>query len=268
MGFLIACARRPGRFMEWSYGISGLLGGFLVGLTGVGGGSLMTPLLVMVFGISPTTAVGTDLLYAAATKASGVWVHSHKGNVDWRTVRLLILGSAPATLLTLALLRSFKSLQPSYEPFIRYGLGLALILTAIALLCGLRGSPCTLQREETAPPPRALTIALGALIGMLVTLSSVGAGALGTAVLIALYPKMPIARIVGTDIAHAVPLTLLAGLGHWSLGHVNPGLLINLLLGSIPGIWLGSHLNAHIPETLSRPLLATLLLLIATRLLF
>ncbi len=226
----------------------------------------MTPLLVMVFGIPPSTAVGTDLLYAAATKASGVWVHSRKDNVDWKAVRLLILGSAPATVLTLGLLREFKSLH-TYDAFFRYGLGIALVLTAIALLCGLRGMPCALQPAD-APRPPALTIALGALIGMLVTISSVGAGAVGTAVLIALYPKMPISRIVGTDIAHAVPLTLLAGLGHLSLGHVNTGLLANLLLGSIPGIWLGSHLNAHIPEKLSRPLLATLLLLISARLLF
>jgi uncharacterized membrane protein YfcA len=252
--------------MEWSYAISGLLGGFLVGVTGVGGGSLMTPLLVMVFGIPPSTAVGTDLLYAAATKASGVWVHSRKDNVDWKAVRLLILGSAPATLLTLVLLREFQSLH-SYDGFFRYGLGIALVLTAVALMCGLRGKPCTLQPAD-APRPPGLTIALGALIGMLVTISSVGAGAVGTAVLIALYPKMPISRIVGTDIAHAVPLTLLAGLGHLSLGHVNAGLLVNLLLGSIPGIWLGSHLNAHIPEKLSRPLLATLLLLVSAKLFF
>ncbi len=252
--------------MEWAYAVSGLVGGFLVGVTGVGGGSLMTPLLVMVFGIAPATAVGTDLLYAAATKASGVWVHSRKGNVDWKAVRLLILGSAPASLLTLVLLREFKSLH-TYDAFFRYGLGIALVFTAAALLCGLRGQPCTLQPDH-APRPAGLTIALGALIGILVTISSVGAGALGTAVLIALYPKMPISRIVGTDIAHAVPLTLLAGLGHLSLGHVNTGLLINLLLGSIPGIWLGSHLNAHIPEKLSRPLLAILLLLIAAKLLF
>ena len=255
--------------MEWAYAISGLVGGFLVGVTGVGGGSLMTPLLVMVFGITPATAVGTDLLYAAATKASGVWVHSRKHNVDWKAVRLLILGSAPASLLTLVLLREFKSLH-TYDAFFRYGLGIALVLTAVALLCGRGSDPATGSDPISSPSsrPAGLTIALGALIGILVTISSVGAGAVGTAVLIALYPKMPISRIVGTDIAHAVPLTLLAGLGHLSLGHVNTGLLINLLLGSIPGIWLGSHLNAHIPERLSRPLLATLLLLIAVKLLF
>ncbi len=255
--------------MEWAYAVSGLVGGFLVGVTGVGGGSLMTPLLVMVFGIAPATAVGTDLLYAAATKASGVWVHSRKGNVDWKAVRLLILGSAPASLLTLVLLREFKSLH-TYDAFFRYGLGIALVLTAVALLWEMGSDPAVWSDPIYSPSsrPAGLTIALGALIGILVTISSVGAGALGTAVLIALYPKMPISRIVGTDIAHAVPLTLLAGLGHLSLGHVNTGLLINLLLGSIPGIWLGSHLNAHIPEKLSRPLLATLLLLIAAKLLF
>ena len=255
--------------MEWAYAVSGLVGGFLVGVTGVGGGSLMTPLLVMVFGIAPATAVGTDLLYAAATKASGVWVHSRKGNVDWIAVRLLILGSAPASLLTLVLLREFKSLH-TYDAFFRYGLGIALVLTAVALLWEMGSDPAVGSDPISSPSsrPAGMTIALGALIGILVTISSVGAGALGTAVLIALYPKMPISRIVGTDIAHAVPLTLLAGLGHLSLGHVNTGLLINLLLGSIPGIWLGSHLNAHIPEKLSRPLLAILLLLIAAKLLF
>ena len=255
--------------MEWAYAISGLVGGFLVGVTGVGGGSLMTPLLVMVFGIAPATAVGTDLLYAAATKASGVWVHSRKHNVDWKAVRLLILGSAPASLLTLVLLRAFKPLH-TYDAFFRYGLGIALVLTAVALLWEMGSDPAVGSDPISSPSsrPAGLTIALGALIGILVTISSVGAGAVGTAVLIALYPKMPISRIVGTDIAHAVPLTLLAGLGHLSLGHVNTGLLINLLLGSIPGIWLGSHLNAHIPERLSRPLLATLLLLIAVKLLF
>ena len=255
--------------MEWAYAVSGLVGGFLVGVTGVGGGSLMTPLLVMVFGIAPATAVGTDLLYAAATKASGVWVHSRKGNVDWKAVRLLILGSAPASLLTLVLLREFKSLH-TYDAFFRYGLGIALVLTAVALLWEMGSDPAVGSDPISSPSsrPAGMTIALGALIGILVTISSVGAGALGTAVLIALYPKMPISRIVGTDIAHAVPLTLLAGLGHLSLGHVNTGLLINLLLGSIPGIWLGSHLNAHIAEKLSRPLLAILLLLIAAKLLF
>ena len=252
--------------MEWSYAVSGLIGGFLVGLTGVGGGSLMTPLLVMAFGIPPSTAVGTDLLYAAATKASGVWAHHRKRNVDWRATRLLLLGSVPATLLTLVALRSFKP-TPGFESVIRHGLAVALALTAAALLCGLFKQRCTLIPAETPGPPAPilLTLLLGGLIGLLVTVSSVGAGALGTAVLVALYPKMPMARIVGTDIAHAVPLTLLAGLGHFTLGHVNAGLLGNLLVGSLPGIWLGSHLNAHIPERVSRLLLSTLLLLIAAK---
>ncbi|MDE2343715.1 MAG: sulfite exporter TauE/SafE family protein [Betaproteobacteria bacterium] len=251
--------------MEWSYAVSGLLGGFLVGLTGVGGGSLMTPLLVMAFGIPPSTAVGTDLLYAAATKASGVWAHHRKGNVEWRATGLLMLGSAPATLITLVALRNFKP-TPGFESGIRHGLALALALTAASLLCGLFKRRCTLTPgERDGTRPVLLTVLLGGLIGVLVTVSSVGAGALGTAVLVALYPKMPIARIVGTDIAHAVPLTLLAGLGHFTLGHVNLGLLGNLLVGSIPGIWLGSLLNAHIPERVARLLLSALLLLIAVK---
>ncbi len=253
--------------MEWSYAVSGLLGGFLVGLTGVGGGSLMTPLLVIAFGISPSTAVGTDLLYAAVTKASGVWVHHQKRNIDWRAAGLLLVGSVPASLAALAVLRSFKP-TPGFEAGIRHGLALALALTAVALLCGLQGRRCAFPSEGSDLTRGRLTILLGALIGFLVTVSSVGAGAVGTAVLVALYPKMPIARIVGTDIAHAVPLTLLAGLGHFTLGHVNAGLLGNLLVGSIPGIWLGSHLNTRIPERVARLILSSLLLLISGKMLF
>ncbi len=226
----------------------------------------MTPLLVMMFGITPSTAVGTDLLYAALTKASGVWAHHKKHNVDWKVTRQLMAGSIPASLITLAVLGHVKTTS-HFETYVRLGLAFALILTAVALLCGAGKKRCILKLAQSPGTTARWTLLLGALIGLLVTLSSVGAGAVGTAALVALYPEMAVVRIVGTDIAHAVPLTLLAGLGHFTLGHVNISLLANLLVGSIPGIWIGSHLTARMPEQLLRVLLAILLLLIAGKML-
>lgn len=251
--------------MEWFYALSGLVGGFLVGLTGVGGGSLMTPLLVMMFGITPVTAVGTDLLYAALTKAGGVWAHSRKHNVDWAVAGRLLLGSVPAALLTLWTLAQFPDFHLD-QTLIRRVLACALLLTALALFCGLQQRTCGANLRVSSWATWATPL-LGALIGLMVSLTSVGAGAIGTTALIILYPKMSLARIVGTDIAHAVPLTLVAGLDHWHMGHVNGALLINLLLGSLPGIWLGSRFHGLIPEKISRLLLSLLLLGLALQLL-
>ncbi len=251
--------------MQWYYALSGLLGGFLVGLTGVGGGSLMTPLLVMAFGVTPMTAVGTDLLYAALTKAGGVWAHGRRHNIHWPVTGRLLLGSVPAALLTLWLVAQYPQLHPD-QTLIRRILACALLLTALALSCGLHNRACGTSLRLSSWAPWA-TPGLGALIGTLVSLTSVGAGAIGTSALLVLYPGMPLARIVGTDIAHAVPLTLIAGLDHWYLGHVNGLLLINLLLGSLPGIWLGSRCHGLIPEKFTRLLLSLLLLGLALQLL-
>ncbi|MCC6068812.1 sulfite exporter TauE/SafE family protein [Ferrovum sp. PN-J185] len=254
--------------MHWSYALSGLLGGFLVGLTGVGGGSLMTPLLILVFKINPLSAVGTDLLYAAITKLSGTLIHHRKKNIDWHAVSFLSLGSIPASLITLSLAGSHWQ-QESFRATIRYSLALALFLTALALLWGWRN----LYRRETAvqitqeiPYKRFISVVVGMVIGSLVTLSSVGAGAVGTTALLLLYPKLPLSRIIGTDIAHAIPITLIAGMGHLALGEINFSLLINLLIGSIPGIWLGTQLNSKISEKITRPFLAILLAGIAAKL--
>lgn len=259
------------------YIASGLLGGFLVGLTGVGGGSLMTPLLVLAFGVSPSTAVGTDLLYASLTKASGVWVHQQKKHIEWAVTGQLALGSLPAAALTLFALQRWIKTTPGFESALKTSVGVALVLTAGAILWrasrqGLwsflgRDDTPQIETEEALPlqSPVIATILVGAVLGVLVTLSSIGAGAIGTVALVFLYPKFPITRIVGTDIAHAVPLTLVAGLGHLALGHVNFALLFSLLMGSVPGIWLGSHLSAFLSEKWSRPLLAGLLLAIAGR---
>lgn len=254
--------------MHWSYALSGLLGGFLVGLTGVGGGSLMTPLLILVFKINPLSAVGTDLLYAAITKLSGTLIHHRKKNIDWQAVTYLSLGSIPASFITLSLASSHWH-QESFRGAIRYSLALALFLTALALLWGWRN----LYRRESVTHftkeiayKRPISIIVGIIIGSLVTLSSVGAGAVGTTALLLLYPKLPLSRIIGTDIAHAIPITLIAGVGHLVLGEINFSLLINLLIGSIPGIWLGTQLNSKISEKITRPLLAILLAGIALKL--
>jgi uncharacterized membrane protein YfcA len=252
------------------YPVSGLAVGFLVGLTGVGGGSLMTPLLVLLFGIHPTTAVGTDLLYAAATKAAGTLMHNASSTVDWRVVRRLACGSIPATALTLLLLHLLGSQSAHTAHLITIVLGVALVLTAIATL--FRGWVVRTIAERFGEPSEAsaarLTIMSGVVLGLLVSISSVGAGAIGVTALILLYPRLPLARIIGSDIAHAVPLTLLAGLGHWSMGDMDWHLCGALLSGSIPGIILGSLLAPRLPEPGLRPLLASVLLLVGGRLVF
>lgn len=238
--------------------LSGAVGGLLIGMTGVGGGSLMTPLLVSGFGIPPATAIGTDLIYAALTKAGAVFCHHRQRHVSWRTSGWLLTGSLPGSLLTLELLHR---LAPSHalDGWLRHGLSVSLVLTALALWQGKRAHARPPSLTES-PPFQPWAPVLGFLIGVLVTLSSVGGGALGTALLLALYPSFTFTRVVGTELAHAVPLTLIAGLGHWHLGHVDPTLLISLLAGSLPGLWLGTRLHHHLPESVARRGLTLLLL--------
>ena len=251
------------------YVLSGFLVGFLVGQTGVGGGSLMTPLLVLLFGVTPATAVGTDLLYAALTKTAGTLVHGFNRTVNWRVVVRLASGSIPTTVLTLMVI-SWTRLGQHGGGVIATILGVMLLLNAAALV--FRNPFLTLAGPwlEGIAPRRAaaLTIALGAALGVLVTLSSVGAGALGVTVLLLLYPRWPMAVIVGSDIAHAVPLTLIAGLGHWWLGSVNGVVLLSLLCGSIPGIVLSSHTAARVPDAVMRGMLATVLAVVGAQLVF
>ncbi len=232
------------------YTVSGFGVGMLVGLTGVGGGSLMTPLLVLLFGIHPATAVGTDLLYAAVTKSVGTMMHGFSGTVDWRVVRRLATGSAPATIVTILALSVIGTDGENSARVITTLLGIAVLLTGAMIF--LRPWLLVWLSPWIDPhgPRRAAlwTILAGAVLGVLVSLSSVGAGALGVTFLFVLYPAMPTNRIVGSDIAHAVPLTLLAGLGHWWLGSINWHLLLSLLSGSIPGIIIGSLVAARVPE--------------------
>jgi uncharacterized membrane protein YfcA len=247
-----------------------------VGITGVGGGSLMTPLLVFLFNFHPATAVGTDLLFAALTKTGGVWVHHGKhGSVDWKIVGWLGVGSIPFAIATLYVLKHLATIGKETTGMISFTLGIALILTACALLVRsvllhnaekLGKIDDEHSNAENAARFQHLqipaTVLIGAILGVIVTLSSVGAGALGTVALLFLYPRMTTLKIVGTDLAHAIPLTAVAGFGHWTLGNVDFILLGSLLIGSLPGIWLGSHFSAKIPEKVLRPVLASVLLLI------
>lgn len=251
------------------YTISGFIVGGLVGFTGVGGGSLMTPALVLLFGIAPTTAVGTDLLFAAITKSNGTVAHSLNGTIDWRITARLASGSVPATIASLIALSSIgKSGSQTANGLITSVLGFALILTAIAILFRelLLRYIAKHAHKRTERKTRLLTILVGALLGILVSISSVGAGAIGMTALLALYPKLPTAKLVGSDIAHAVPLTFIAGLGHWILGSVDWWLLASLLIGSIPGIAIGSYFAARVPDKFLRPVLALTLAAVGIKL--
>ncbi len=257
--------------INWMYTLSGFVVGVLVGLTGVGGGSLMTPILVLVFGFSPGAAVGTDLLYAAVTKSGGMLVHGFNRTIDWRIVGRLATGSVPATIATILYLRHIGiNGHPRHDDFISTVLGVALVLTAVAIIFRktvlLRLAPIVESLSEGTRA--ALTIALGLFLGVFVSITSVGAGAIGVTVLLALYPRAPLVRVVGADIAHAVPLTLIAGLGHWYLGSINWPVLVSLLIGSLPGIAIASHLASRAPDRVLRPVMAAMLAIVGLRLAF
>ncbi len=259
--------------------------GTLIGATGVGGGSLMTPILVLLFGVPASTAVGTDLIFASITKGVGTALHGFNRSVSWRIVAALCAGSLPAAAFALWLLHGVLD-REAVAPFIKYALGIALVITSCALFVqGLKKPKATqdgnadgegiasAEKSTSDDPPvtgKLLlgTVGVGALLGTVVTLTSVGAGALGVMALMALYPRVRSVRIVGTDIAHAVPLTLLAGLGHAGLGSVDFRMLGWLLLGSIPGIVLGAHASFRLPERALKQVLAVLLMLTGGKLVF
>jgi uncharacterized protein len=243
--------------MDFLAVISGFAVGAIVGMTGVGGGSLMTPLLMSVFKLSPAVAIGTDLWFAAITKSGGAWAHHRHGHVDYRVTGLLLMGSLPTTVATIALMH-FTGLTKGWAASLTFALGIALLLTAVAVAYKQKWLRLGLKLEAWLSPSRqaALTVAAGALLGVLVSLSSIGAGAIGATLLLVLYPRFSAQRIVGTDIAHAVPLTLVAGIGHASLGHIDWALLGALLIGSLPGIWLGARLTKSLPERVVQTVLS------------
>lgn len=254
--------------------VAGFAVGLIVGLTGVGGGSLMTPILIFFFGVKPHMAVGTDLLFAAFTKLGGTVSLSFQRLVQWRVVGALCAGSLPASVLTLWVLQQLGPASPTAQSLMTSTLGVALILTAMALMFkALRGQQLPSQMDEahaaqaTQARHWSLPVLFGSVIGVLVTLTSVGAGAIGVSVLMLLYPLLPLPRIVAADIAYAVPLTLVAGLGHASLGSVDWPMLGQLLAGSLPGIWLGARWMRHTPERWVRGMLSVLLAFAGTKLL-
>ena len=251
------------------YSLSGFAVGMLVGMTGVGGGALMTPLLILLFGIHPATAVGTDLLYAAATKTGGSFVHGLTRTVDWRVVGRLALGSVPLSAITLFIVWRLHIDGEQARALISGVLSIALVATALALIFRKQIVDFYAAKVGELDPRRTVifTVLTGAVLGVLVSLSSVGAGAIGVTALILLYPRLPTVRIVGSDIAHAVPLTLVAGGGHWLMGSIDWMLLGSLLLGSIPGIILGSTVATRVPDAVLRPILAVTLIIVGGRLL-
>ncbi len=256
--------------INWMYSVSGFVVGILVGLTGVGGGSLMTPILVLLFGMAPVTAVGTDLLYAAVTKSGGVLVHGLNKTIDWRIVGRLAAGSVPATCLTLAYLHHVGVQGEAMHRLISTILGIALLLTAIALILRryLLDRVASAMERLSDRRQMALTVALGLFLGVFVSISSVGAGSIGVTALLVLYPRAPLVRVVGADIAHAVPLTLIGGLGHWYLGSVDWPVLLSLLIGSLPGIAIASQVASRAPDKVLRPILAATLAVVGLRLAF
>ncbi len=257
--------------MTISYIVSGFAVGLLVGLTGVGGGSLMTPMLTLMFGISPTVAVGTDLAFASITKGAGTLAHRFRDTVHWDIVKRLSIGALPAAIIAAIALKQFGALDKEIAQFIRYSIAGSVLLTVIALLLRGRMVAWINQHPEKQLQGNylvAATIISGAILGALVTISSIGAGAIGATLLVLLYPRLSSAEIAGTDIAYAVPLTAIAAFGHWWLGSINWVLLGTLLVGSVPGIVLGSLAARAVPEKVLRALLATTLTGVAAKLVF
>jgi uncharacterized membrane protein YfcA len=251
------------------YVLSGFAVGFLVGMTGVGGGSLMTPLLILLFHVHPTTAVGTDLIYASVTKTGGSLVHGINKTIDWRIVTRLATGSLPAALLTLLVLHFLAIDATAMNALVTKVLGVALLATALALIFRKKLLASYARRIGILSEAQTVgfTVMTGAILGTLVTISSVGAGALGVTALILLYPELPVVKIAGSDIAHAVPLTLVAGLGHLMSGGIDLSVLESLLLGSLPGIMISSLFAPRLPDLALRLILAATLAFAGLRLL-
>ncbi|MEG1113522.1 MAG: sulfite exporter TauE/SafE family protein [Janthinobacterium sp.] len=257
--------------MTLSYIVSGFAVGLLVGMTGVGGGSLMTPLLTLLFGVPPSVAVGTDLAFASITKSAGTLTHRLRGTIRWDIVKRLCIGALPAAVIATLALKSFGTLSPEIGQIIRYSIAASVLLTVVALifkgrmLAWINAHP---EKQLQGNKLAAATIIAGAVLGVLVTVSSIGAGAIGATLLVMLYPRMSSAEVAGTDIAYAVPLTAIAALGHWWLGSIHWELLASLLVGSLPGITLGSWVARSVPEKFLRVLLAMTLTGVAVKLIY
>ena len=257
--------------MDFTYILSGFAVGILVGMTGVGGGSLMTPLLTLLFGVPPSVAVGTDLAFASITKTAGTFTHRLRGTVRWDIVKLLCYGALPAAVLTTLALKQFGTVDKDIGQIIRYSIAGSVLLTVVAILfkgkmiAWLNAHP---DRHLQGSALNTATVVSGFVLGVLVTVSSIGAGAIGATLLVMLYPRLSSAEVAGTDIAYAVPLTAIAAFGHWWLGSINWALLLMLLIGSVPGITIGSWFARSVPEKFLRALLAMTLTGVAAKLIY
>lgn len=259
--------------MDWKLVLSGIATGLLVGLTGVGGGALMTPILLLLFGVAPLAAVGTDLWFAAITKLFATPVHQRHGLIDWQVVKRLWTGSLTASAATVAWLR-FNPIAEESMGGLKAAVALTVMVTAIAMLFqrqlhGMGRRWRTTEGEGFKAAQGPLTIAAGAFLGILVTMTSVGAGALGAVFLVYLYPlRLTPPRLIATDIVHAIPLALFAGVGHLIIGNVDGALLGNLLLGSVPAVIVGALLSARMPHPILRLVLVAVLFTVGLKLLW
>lgn len=247
----------------------GFVVGLLVGMTGVGAGSLTTPMLISGFGVPPLVAVGTDLIFAAITKASSAWHHHRLGNVDWPVLATLAAGSLPGAIAILALVHFAALDTHNVAGIIRPTLAIALIASAAAIT--LRPLLASQSPDTIATGPRhrrIVTMLFGIVLGALVAITSVGAGVIGIVALMILYPALAARRLVGTDVVHAVPLTFVAGLGHLGIGSIDFAILIALLIGSLPGVAIGSRMTGLLPDWLIRIVLSTVLIGAALLLIF
>jgi len=254
--------------------LAGLIVGFVVGLTGMGGGALMTPVLVLFFGVTPLAAVSSDLVAAAIMKPVGSWVHMRRGTIHWPLVRWLVLGSVPSAFAGVLVLKALGG-SSHVQDVVKIALGVALLLAAgsivlkayLSLTDRVRRRLALARGEEVAPvevgPPvvRPLpTVLIGAVGGLIVGMTSVGSGSLIIIALLALYPTLTANRLVGTDLVQAVPLVASAALGHLLFGDFQLDLTGSLLIGSIPGVFLGAQLSSRAPGGLIRRALVVVLL--------
>ena len=257
--------------VDWLHVAAGALTGFVVGLTGVGGGALMTPILLLAFGMAPHTAIGTDLWFAAITKLAVARLHQTQGLIDWSVLRRLLLGSLSASILTLAWIHR-QPIDAGSVALLRGAIAAAVCLTAVGLLVqkplqAMARRVYSVSNDEAVGDRTLLTVIAGAMLGCLVTLTSVGAGALGVVFLVYLYPtRLTPRRLIATDIAHAIPLAIVAGLGHLMISNVDLPLLGGLLLGSIPAALAGARLSSTLSHGWLRLALATVLLVVGVKL--
>jgi uncharacterized membrane protein YfcA len=257
--------------MHWELVLIGLVVGFIVGLTGVGGASIMTPMLVLVLKVNPLVAVGSDLLYSVPTKLYGAYLHNRQGTVNWKITVALLWGGVPAALVGVGML---YWLRTHYDiklitAWTRHGIGFALFIAAAVMLIRpfIKAVPVVSKEAfEWSGRRQAFVIAIGAVVGLIVTVTSIGSGSVTLPLIALALPSVGLAELVGSDIAYAAFLIPTAAAGRWTMGDVNLLLVANLLIGSLPGIYLGSKLCGKLQTRWLRPAVALTLVFVGTRL--